>query len=183
MPIAAFARKRGGLMPAILLARVTHRSGGLHVSTESSDFSENAQDSQGFAVLGRYRNALEGEGAVGKSILAEEAKVKKAPTQPATGTPATSPVAAFQAAMVKLGPTQVTQAIRNAMRSVYRWMYYDVMEPALRRGLADQEIDYYNELAEAASKPDRLAPADVTPIAEEAKTNNQRIMKEAGFEV
>ncbi|HWB76174.1 MAG TPA: DUF4157 domain-containing protein [Nannocystaceae bacterium] len=177
-PIADFAKGRGGLMPAILVARVTHRSGGLHVSTSSVDFGGGKQhDSQGGVVRGRYQTAL-GNSIAGKALLDAEAKVGTGTTPAATGTP---PLADFQAAIDKAGRADVKLAIEKAMRETYRWMYYDVMEPALLPALIKEEMPYYNELASVTGK-EAITENEMKLIAEQAKTNNIKVMKESGFQ-
>jgi hypothetical protein len=177
-PIGEFAKGRGGLMPAILVARVTHRSGGLHVSTNSVDFGDSVKhDSQGMVVMGRYRSYLESTTA-GKALRDAEEKVATGTKPGGTGT---SPIAEFQSAIDKAGTDNVKAAIVKAMRDTYEWMYYSVMEPALLPALINQEMPYYNELAALTSKPP-IIEDEMKAIAGVARTNNIRVMKESGFQ-
>lgn len=186
--IKDFWEGRGGLMPAVLLARMTHRTARLHVTTSSVDFDGQNDEpfTQSGIVSGKFHNELDGVSALGKEYVAEEAKAKKplvpgSTVKPVGGAP--PGVQGFQAWVATKGPDQIRGLIESAMLGVYRWMYNEVMEPALRRALPREEADYYNELAEAAGRSDRLESGDMSKIADLAKQNNLDVMKKAGFEL
>ena len=179
MMVGEFFAGRGGLMPAVLIARVTHRSGGLHVSTKSSDFEGTNEEGQSWVVHGKFRAALKSAlGDLASAYEAKEAAAKKAPAAGASGDP---PLEVFRKWM-NTHEADVKTAISTAMRRVYRWMYFDVMKDALRDALKELEVPYYNDLAEAANKSDRIDDGDMDAIAAEAEQNNARVMKESGFE-
>mgnify|MGYP001401245666 CR=1 FL=1 len=180
MLVQKFFTGRGGLMPAILIARVTHRSGNLHVSTTSTDFEGSQGEGQSWAAHNKFRTAL--MAALGN--LAADYKAKEtAAGQPAPAVANAAPPLELFRKWMSGHEATVKSAISTAMRSVYRWMYFDVMKDALRDGLKALEIPYYNDLAEAANKADRLDDGDMNGIATVAEQNNARIMKESGFEV
>lgn len=178
-PIAEFWAGRGALMPAILLARTTHRTGHLHVSRKAADesTSASAQGTQSSVLRRNFADAL-ASSVVGNKLLGAE----RTALEDSASTPARTRIAKFQATIKALDRGKVLAAIESAMRETYRWMYYDVMEPALRKGLAVQERDYYNDLADAKGSSEKITDREMTSVAETAKENNIRAMKKSGFQ-
>jgi hypothetical protein len=174
-PIKEFEDHRGGLMPALLIARVTHRTGGLHITSTSEDFGPSVT-TPGSAIQSIFQQRLPAE------YLKAEAAAEVPPTTTTTGGTPTGGPAVFQAHVDKVGEAVVKQQIEDAMVASYRWMYHDKMKSALTDALHKQELEYFNELAKAAGRTDALTAADMTAVAEAAIKHNVAIMKIAGFE-
>ena len=176
-PIKEFEANRGGLMPALLIARVTHRTGGLHINATSDDFGP-AVKSPGGAIQSVFRSQLSAE-----YRNAEQAALAP-PTTQSTGAAPTSGPAVFQAYVDSRGADVVRREIESAMLGSYRWMYFDRMKPALADGLKKQEMEYYNDLARAAGRRDSelLTAADMSDVAEATAKHNVKIMRIAGFD-
>ncbi|MEX1367007.1 MAG: DUF4157 domain-containing protein, partial [Nannocystaceae bacterium] len=177
MPIADYEAGRGGRMPALLIARVTHRTGGLHITSTAADFGPKVKTPAG-AVQAKFHELLGGDS--GAYRRAEKQALKK-PDPSATGSMVVGP-RAFQDYVTKTGEAKVKQTVDDAMVKTYRWMYHERMEPALRTALTEIEKPYYNDLAEAASLSDRITDDEMKAVANAAKANNIKHMRKAGFE-
>jgi hypothetical protein len=125
---------RGGNVPAISLATRTHKTGRLHVGGSSTwpedgdTFAHGASQSQQVhAVFRGYamrRLRATGGPPGGSDIDADFREVADwARTAPDQG--------------------RVQEAVFSAMRDTYRWMYFDVMRPALDRALRTEEPRFY----------------------------------------
>ncbi|GEM_PF-1861682 len=178
--IGDYYEKRGGRMPAILIARTTHRTGNLHVTPKSIDFAD--VDTQGGAVRAVFREKLGGE--EGEYCKAEKQALE--PKKTAAGGVSASVVSgpkAFQEWVTTKGESKVKGTIETAMLETYRWMYFGKMEAALRAGLSTIEKDYYNDLAEASGSKERISKDEMETVANEARENNIKHLKLSGFEL
>lgn len=151
--------ERGDAMPAILISRPTHRVGNLHVTTKADDFADKV-DSPAGVVSFIFHEKLGGD-------QGEYRKAEKS-------------VAAFEAYRVAKTDAVVQTQIYDAMQGTYKWMR-DLMRERLDSALPGIELKYYNQLAEAAGKKDRLKPGEMTLVAAAAKQNNNDEMKKWGW--
>jgi hypothetical protein len=140
--VAPYEKDRGGLMPAIYIARNTHRAD-VHIHGELSDDNPDSpgRHSPGATIDNWFRSAF--RSAVGISsphLLDSEASMKLIA---AAGTDAT-PVP-VKGGIVSRG--QVNAAILAAARSTYQSIKSDT-RPRLERAILDQEVEYYKLIAE-----------------------------------
>ncbi len=165
---------RGNGMPAILISRETHRRGRLHINAPR-DADDDAPEAtrQAGRVQARFANALEAE------HFPELAEGVRSPGDPAklkgftdlVGDPARAPAA--------------QKAIIKSMKAVYRWMYHDVMEPALALALPSIERAYYEDIMAEAHPPGPdgktdfvLSDSMINKIISDASTQNRNLMKD-----
>jgi hypothetical protein len=152
--------ERGDAMPAILIARPTHRTGNLHVTTKADDLPDKI-DSQAGVVNFIFHEKL--GGASSDYVKAEKGGV-----------------ADFE--KFKLGETddKVKMQIYVAMQGTYKWMR-DFMRERLDNALPGIEMKYYNQLAEDGNKKDRLKPGEMALVGAAAKENNNVEMAKWGW--
>lgn len=162
IPIASLAAKRGGKMPALLLARSTHRSGGLHVSSFAEDFGVTAS-TQSEAVDGEYRRALRKQHA---DFATAEEGTKKGFTEYMTKGGGSKPAE----------QTKIRTAVHAAILHTYRWMRKH-MHDRLLPALLDHERAYYQTMAKAHETPG-TTDADLAFVHDDTK-----VAKTAGFSV
>ncbi len=164
---ATLAAGRGGVMPAILLARVTHRSGGLHISKIAGDYGDSVS-TQGEVINAEFRSAL---------ATGESADFKKAED---------AGKAALTAYMTKgdgKDPTKrskIATAVNAAIQHTYNWMA-DHMQAALAPALHTHEAPYYTTIAKMKerTKPGvALTDDDLEFVHDETKR-----AKTMGFDV
>jgi hypothetical protein len=157
--------QRGPNMPAISLARVTHRRGDVHIHGEPDDLVDTEPGkrslSQGAAVANHFRDNITDD------------KLREALFVGSDETPLRSKVAADR--------DGVQEQIHSAMQATYRWMRDD-MKDRLLKGLASEEVNYYNNLATppGATGPTlvkRLSAGEMTAVADAAALNNKAVME------
>jgi hypothetical protein len=151
---------RGDAMPAILLARPTHRNGSLHVTTKADDFDDKT-DSPAGVVSFVFHEKLGGASSLYRK--AEVAGVNE-----------------FDAFKKSAGEDTVKVQIYTAMQETYKWMR-DFMRERLDKALPSIEMKYYNQLAEDGGKKDRLKASEMLFVATEAKANNDAVMAGKGW--
>jgi hypothetical protein len=161
MDLAGLVKGRGDLMPAILLARPTHRTGNLHVTTKADDFGDNPTDSPAGAVAFVFHENLGGD--AGDYRKAEKGGIT-----------------AFQRYKDSRGDNEVKKTIYVAMQDTYKWMR-DFMRERLDNALPGIEMKYYNQLAEDGGKKDRLTITEMNFVATAAKENNKAEMTRWGW--
>jgi hypothetical protein len=125
---------RGDAMPAILLARSTHRAGGLHITPkdQTEDFAAEgskkvSRPTQGKAVDDRFKSFL---------YRGEFDALKK-------GGGAT-----FDQ-FVGANKAKVQDHVYDAIQATYSWMVDEHMMPALEKALPALEVPYYRAIAGA----------------------------------
>jgi hypothetical protein len=163
---------RGNNMPAILLAARTHRHGELHVLHEARWNPETDERlgtrTQGFAIENRFNGALPPD--LRPHNDSDVAKQR------------------FQAA-ITADPARANREFYNAAVAAYHWMY-DRMIPALRSALPTEELAYYRGVAAIRHQQEgsdelepgyRMTAADLSPVWDAAKRNNDHVMREAGW--
>ncbi|PYR72504.1 MAG: hypothetical protein DMF87_27880 [Acidobacteria bacterium] len=156
--------KRGPKMPAISLARVTHRRGDVHIHGEPDDLvdTDPKKKSQAFAVQNHFRSGL-GDEALSKAMLdtADETPLRT---------------------MVASNREHAQEQIYTAMQETYRWMRDD-MHDRLLKGLQSEEVNYYVNLATPpeGGKPVAVITAgEMTAVVERAALNNKNVMEGFG---
>src|SRR5262249_50057599 len=153
--------------PAILLAAETHRQGNLHIQRESKwdPASEiGGSFTQGFAIDNKFRAKL--------PPYLNRLQFKDSSD--------------YQAQVADThSPETIAADICAAAQQTYRWMYGEVMGPALREALPRNELAYYRGLAarDDANVADKgtgdLKPAfnltagELIAIASEAERRNK----------
>jgi hypothetical protein len=147
--------KRGGKMPAILLARTTHRTAGLHVTSQADDFDEGV-DSPATAVHAIFKEKL---------------------TQPYVD--AQKDLTSFNLLKRTQKPEVVQAQFFNAIQQTYGWMR-DFMKERLKDGLKDAELTYYNGLARDKPLPE-LTETHLAEVGFAALEHNKTLMTAAGF--
>ena len=160
MDLAGLVKGRGDAMPAILLARPTHRTGNLHVTTKADDFNDKT-DSPAGVVSFVFHEKLGGD---------------KSPYRTAEKAGATA-FKAFTAGR----EAEVKTQIYTAMQDTYKWMR-DFMRERLDNALPALELKYYNQLAEDGGSKDRITPREMLFVAAAAKENNLAEMARWGWE-
>ena len=166
---------RGDQMPAILVSADLHKRGRLHIDREprwtgreEDPDGDEAQGSarQGFAIDHAFKSALKGN----------------------FGT--TDEDAAAWDKAVKGKGKQAENLIEDAMLQTYSWMR-SIMIPALERGLLTRELAYYRGVASRqyldGNEPPKLKTEynltadDLRSVFNDAKANNDTVMKAAGW--
>lgn len=160
MPIADFEAKRGGKMPAILLARITHRTGGLHVTAKADDFDPPA-DSPAGAVDSIFEEKLGGRN--GPYRVAEEGGISQ-----------------FNSFKQSVGEPKVEETIYIAMQDTYAWMKR-VMHGPLKDGLQTIEAKYFNALADQKGGTMHITPAELSEVGAAAVLHNNELMAKGGW--
>jgi hypothetical protein len=136
--IGPMVDKRGGTMPAILIARTTHRRGRLHVNPSAEDFGEEVKlKSQSEAVDHIFRSNLP------SGFKAAEKKTED-----------------FLNYRNKQKDKEVSKQIYSAAQKTYQWMA-NYMQPRLKQALLSIEKEFYDGLAERANITDRLSDSDL----------------------
>ncbi|MET9761296.1 DUF4157 domain-containing protein [Streptomyces sp. NPDC006372] len=133
MDLAGLAWERGWEMPTISLARVTHRTGRLHLSVRDGDEANLHAEAQSDVVHGFFRGAL--------------------PLAYRTAEDAGPAAFAQYTARTPGGRAAVAGQIRGAMLTTYHEMR-SRMEPRLGDALATVERGYFNDLARLKGVPD-----------------------------
>ncbi|MCG8327022.1 MAG: DUF4157 domain-containing protein [Chitinophagales bacterium] len=121
---------RGGKMPAILLARPTHRKAGLHVTPGKIDDFDADGDSPSSVVEFWFTRSL------GSEYIRKEKESLQAGS-----------AMKFKEYVNEKGRSNIEEKIYKAMNETYEEMY-DFMMPRLYRALIREEKNYYNALAE-----------------------------------
>lgn len=131
--IAETEKGRGGIMPAILLSRPTHRYGDLHITPDADDFGDPEQTTQAGALNSTFVGALPDKYVAaekrGQTDYAEWLKYKK-----------------------EVGEEAVAGHIYDAMQHTYKTLR-DYMQARLEPALKGKEREYYNDIATNAPKP------------------------------
>jgi len=167
---------RGNAMPAILIARPTHRGANLHVSgAKAEDFPDGGIPvTQGDKVHSQFLSELRGAGA-GKIADALPADAQK-----------------MQDYVNDAGNTVASAQVYKAIQGTYGWMHNHMLS-ALERGLRDNERDYYEEIVtpnhtQNKGKPDErldpdydLQPDHMEPVFSAAEDNNDKVMRAMGW--
>lgn len=160
--IADLAAGRGGPMPAILVARSTHRSGGLHVTSTAGDYADDVS-TQSQVVNSEYRTALASRHADFKA--AEDGSKADFKTYMETGPGSKAPE-----------QIKIKAAVHGAMQATYQWMRGH-MQGRLLPALLEHERTYYQTMAKAKETPG-TTDDDLEFIHDETQT-----AKAAGFNV
>jgi hypothetical protein len=154
---------RGPHMPAISLARVTHRRGDVHIEGEPDDLVDTAprKRTQAGAVSNHFRDNI------------TDPALRQAMFVAADETPLRAIVAARR--------DFVQEQIHSAMQATYQWMRDD-MRDRLITGLESEEVNYYNNLAtppgdNAPPATKRLSAGQMGPVADKAAANNKSVME------
>lgn len=145
---------RGDNVPAISLASRTHQTGRLHVGAASSwpGDTPQAHASQSAQV-----------DAVFRTYAMDQLAAAGIPKPGGDLTTDFSTMAAAANARAAAGDADAMhEAVYTAMRKTYRWMYYDVMRPALDRALRTEEPRFYLA-AMVADRGSATLPADHDP--------------------
>ena len=160
---------RGPDMPAISLARATHRGGRLHISPEPDDI-EGATNhkAQSYALHNRFAGEI-------PALLASDKE--------------------YQAFVAAKKPDGVADAIFNAAQHTYKFVE-DYMSRQLKANMPRLEVDYYRGIAEGTTKDLRDAANPDTPtkrehdflaklssVADEAKKRNTKGMADFGWKL
>jgi hypothetical protein len=161
MNIAGLVKgERGDAMPAILIARPTHRTGNLHVTIKADDLPDKL-DSQAGVVSFIFKEQLNSQSK--DYLVAEKAGVGD-----------------FEKYKQITGEDKVKTQIYDSMQGTYKWMR-DFMRERLDNALPGIEMKYYNQLAEDGSKKDRLKAGEMSLIGAAAKENNNVEMAKWGW--
>ncbi len=148
--IAPLAAGRGALMPAISLARETHRGGGLHVTPSSAD-RDNGNNTQASVVNDVFLDNIGEDFKAAEETAQEDGKPD-----------------ALVKAVKKHGKSRRTAAFKGAMLATYKWMA-GRMQPALRKALLGSEQRYYERLAKEGGHPNwKLKTIDLEKVAASA---------------
>jgi hypothetical protein len=118
--------ERGGGMPAILLAADTHRRGKLHLNQELTFDTKEDDDAETMSQRARLHATFQGK--LGSLATKKRTEHNADMTDPAK---------------VNAAKATVTKAIKGT----YKWMYGEIMKPALKRGLHREESAHYLGLA------------------------------------
>ena len=152
--IKEIEKNRSGIMPAVLLARPTHRRGNLHIN-KGDDFSNAIADAPGDGVKHIFRGKLKSD-----YTNAEDKGVTK-----------------FKTFTKDTGKDVVEKRIHNAMIGTYQWMR-GKMRPRLKTALKSIEMPYYNDLAVLGNKKDRLTRNDMEKTYNNATKHEKKVMEE-----
>jgi hypothetical protein len=179
-PAIEFAKldtgSRGEAMPAILLARSTHRGANLHIEGAAP---EDYGDSGGAVTQG---NALNNEYL--RQLAAQDKRLRDA-VQSRND-------ADFQAYVVDKSVPVVSSQVYTAVQGTYGKMHEKMLN-ALERGLRDKELEYYdgivsaNHVKEKGTPGEHLDPEyELTPdqmetVHKAAEENNDKLMRDAGW--
>jgi hypothetical protein len=154
---------RGPNMPALLIARPHHVYGDLHVHGSPDDDPEGPKATPGhrpapsFAVKNHFRSGMS-DTNVRRAFFDPDGSTQGPTLADIHGSPG--------------GPNRIGTNIHQGMLAAYRWMKED-MFTKLDGGLKSSELLYYNELAEAGGKSDRLEPSDMTTVHGAFKTYSE----------
>ena len=166
--IATLEEGRGAEMPAISIARPTHRRGRLHVSPYADDFND-APDitTQAGAVNRKFMSYLTSAyKAKEEAALASEAGYTEWVQWRDNNT------------------TQVAGTIHSAMQHTYKWMR-DYMQARLQVGLRVNEREYYNDLGEATTRTNsadyQIRTSEMDTVFTAAVGHNRRGMERYGW--
>lgn len=129
---------RGDNVPAISLASRTHQTGRLHIGGSAAW--------PGDAPPGQHEGQSGQISAVFRTFAMSEL-TRQGITRPGTNLTSdfTTMATAARAAAAPAGgrADAMHEAVHQAMRKTYRWMYYEVMRPALERALRTEEPRFY----------------------------------------
>jgi hypothetical protein len=162
--ISSLEAGRGGLMPTILLARPTHRSGNLHVNPSAEDFSDTEVATQSQAVNHIYKNELSER----QRTLEEEVF---------DGTRNYREWVTFRSR------NDITTPIHDAMQATYRYMR-TYMQRQLRSALLGIERNYYNDLhleANPGATQDAMARGPMITVYNAAVRHNNETLRSYGW--
>ncbi len=161
IPIKDMKKGRGGLMPAILLARPTHRRAGLHIKKgDIDDMPNNEVNSQSGVIHTVFKKALPG-----KYVEAEKNNER---------------FDFYKRSRLIQDQNTVNKEIYTAMQATYTWMR-EKMEPRLKYGLFTIERNYYNVLAVQKKSKDLILPAEMTDVYTKAIEESRSVMDRAGW--
>jgi hypothetical protein len=164
MDLAGYVAKRGGKMPAVLIAQPVHRKARLHVTTQADDWTANADSPSGVVNL-KFREMLTARDPDYGN--AQDAGVKKFEEYKKN-------------AEQRKGPGTVEATIYSAMQDTYHWMR-DFMQPRLRDGLKTVEVKYYNELSKEKGSTDELSPGEMDIVYSAAVVHNADELAKGGW--
>ncbi len=162
---------RGPNMPALLISRPLHVYGDLHVHGAPDDDPTGDHATAGhrsapsFALKNHFRDGM------------TDARVKHAFFHPEETTAGRRLADIHGSAG---GPARIRSNIHRGMLAAYQWMNND-MFPKLDRGLKLSERLYYNELAEAGNKSDRLTDGEMTTVHSTFKSYSEGIYTAHGW--
>jgi hypothetical protein len=174
LDLAGLEDKRGGIMPAILLAAPTHRGADLHVTREPDDIDGETKKVQSHFV----NNAFFGSG-----MSTELATALKAPTgkelmemkrDPASGMP-------------RKTDNDITDGIHKAIMTTYGKMS-DHMMTQLKNNMPAKEADYFVSLYNLKNPTSPMSDSQevdlidkFSTVARKAETYNEREMEKLGW--
>ena len=162
-------KKRGGIMPAILLARPVHRLGNLHITPSADDFGDPEQTTQAGALNSVFQDALPPlYRKAEQDSLQDEANRPDYP--------------AFLAYKQTVGDDKVAEQIYDAMQVTYR-VLRDFMQPRLKTALATREREYFNNIAKDAKSPPRgeVTGRQMDEVYKAAIGRNNTVLGEKGW--
>ncbi|MGA9772082.1 MAG: DUF4157 domain-containing protein [Blastocatellia bacterium] len=160
---------RGKDMPAILISADLHKRGELHVEREkvrdqNDDEGDDGRSSQGFAIHNEFRRNLREKFSIDDRDADWNKRVKK--------------------------DNDSSNHIYDAMTETYRWMHRRML-PQLKAGLVKRELAYYRSIASRLYTADPntgklqqdydLTDTDMIQIGNDAKKNNDDVMRAAGW--
>jgi hypothetical protein len=165
--IASLELGRGGAMPAISLARTTHRAGGLHVTPKADDFEGTDVTTQAGAVNRKFTGFLPA------TYRAKEQDAVRDATKYSDW-----------AQWRDQDRAGVTTAIYGAMQRTYRWMR-DHMEGRLQTGLRTIEREYYNDLGQGVTRTNSsnytISTGEMDRVYTAARRHSRQTMRAAGW--
>nr|MBP6440174.1 DUF4157 domain-containing protein [Caldilineaceae bacterium] len=179
--VAAYEKKRGGQMPTILISRIAHVYGNLHLHGEADDALDE-KSTQGGAVHGMFKRAL---GTAYAAIMFDAKPTKLQTIQKQTKAQPVPP-----ADQVKVGGKPVTAdmlqgKIFDAACKTYTEVRTDMMR-RLKAGLESNEVTYYSDTAREGKKKGKeyqLKASDLGAVLKKAESHNDEVMEtEIGFE-
>ena len=168
IPIETLEAGRGGEMPAISLARPTHRQGRLHVSPYADDFKGSTEiRTQAGAVNHKFVNYL-------------------TPTYREKESAALENAAGYTEweRWRDENPTAMANTIATAMQKTYKWMRKH-MQDRLKEGLRVNEREYYNDLGESITRTNpsdyEISTTEMDGIHTDAVRHNNTTMSRFGW--
>jgi hypothetical protein len=166
MDLAGLEAGRGAKMPAILLARPTHREGDLHVR-KADDFPGLTDDAPADVV----------DFVFGEAIKANEPKVQGAAGASKSYLDSEAAGATeFEKYKARQGKDAVEKTIYTAMQATYQWMK-GYMQPRLQLALPEIERRYFNDL----STREKISKGEMAVVYAAAVARNEKEMSSWGW--
>jgi hypothetical protein len=166
IPLEEWNKGRGGKMPAILLARDTHRTGNLHITAKADDLQPSPVDSPAEVIRSVFQRNIT---ALDSEYVAKE---KAAIAQ--------NDLSLFEGYKKTQKQPPVKDTIYTAVQETYHWMR-DKMQPRLKDALMGIEAKYYNDRAEQKPIDDRIHREEMTVVWAEAVSHNEKEMAKGGW--